>query len=618
MAEQTHASTSPSPQAADSPIRSLSVLSLIPVASGSARAHEQAHAQAEPSVRELEVPLTNLAELDQADMDHIRLFTDGVVWEDMRYELLLILETTSRIRQASFCVNDHNDLRLLVGSIGSSNGSGAGSAKRRYRYRLESNPSEHDYDYVKPFSLTCGFARVEIVLELDGGLKLALSTPDIISLSEPRHNGPEGESAEENNVRAMFASLIEPEHNQAAEWMFSPAATAPGGGPLSSDDNTDWSHGSLSLRLEATHQALDFIGSNPHDAPALTPLLIPMRDTLDAMQAKLQRMLAKSQSLRAKLERLLQEIDVLKGHRQSLPALVIVREHVRREQELLAQTTQLIERMDALFSTPGSDAASAEPTSDANHRIVPAQLQRALDLWEACKSMPLEREDAALHAIKPDRLFEYSALRKMLTWLANNGFRENADCPRPIDHFAYALAESNVWFENEKRCANTYHLARGNTAIDLYFQPVVYVSEREENGIWLHRVASDRYPVFNTRNFWTPDYMIVVRERGLPPRPYLIDAKYCTPRRLPEKLQECTNKYLHAVSGRPGGTAGEGVGGVLLLSGRLSGDEASLSRDDAGRLTGIVPAHSQVSWRKLGRLFEAVGVSPTRGDVHKK
>ena len=116
-------------------------------------------------------------------------------------------------------------------------------------------------------------------------------------------------------------------------------------------------------------------------------------------------------------------------------------------------------------------------------------------VWAECLREPLVRKDLTLHAVKPDKLFEYYALYRMLRWLWQNGFVENPAHDEPIAHYRYSLETRYPKFRNEERCANTYHLirtgraGRKTTEIGLYYQLVLYSGTLEENGIDVQRVG---------------------------------------------------------------------------------------------------------------------------------
>ena len=181
-------------------------------------------------------------------------------------------------------------------------------------------------------------------------------------------------------------------------------------------------------------------------------------------------------------------------------------------------------------------------------------------------------------------------------------------------------------YENEWRCANTYHLVRmapdgSREEVDLYFQPVIYGSKREENGVTLHRIGGE--DVFDG-GIWTPDYLLVIRDSH-GERAHLIDAKYAPWDAMMGKggrLAECVQKYLVQTSNSPSGASGEGVAGVWVLCGRLSAKAMTvLDAEDANlvgpgvlgegisRLCGAVPWNRNTGRRKMGAFFAQLGLA---------
>jgi hypothetical protein len=231
--------------------------------------------------------------------------------------------------------------------------------------------------------------------------------------------------------------------------------------------------------------------------------------------------------------------------------------------------------------------------------------------------MPVGRNDVLLHALKPDKLFEYSALHKMLDWLWSQGFTEDGNTERAIDRFAYDLANWYHKYENETRCANTYHLVRGDGTshaddahVDLYYQPVFYLGEREENGIGLHRVPrSVPQEGEDQGEFWTPDYLIVIQQ-GDTTKTYVADAKYRPRHVLDGVLRDCADKYISqtALGHEKPGT---GIDGVVILAGRLDAPahtEKFVQIDGATYLHMIAPFNKNAGRRKVGQFFQALGM----------
>lgn len=187
----------------------------------------------------------------------------------------------------------------------------------------------------------------------------------------------------------------------------------------------------------------------------------------------------------------------------------------------------------------------------------------------------------------------------------------------PIGRFRYGLADWYPKYENEWRCANTYHLMRkgeaggaSETRVSLYYQPVLYLDETEENGIGLHRVPARDQGDEPVGEFWTPDYLLVVRQDG-EERAFLMDAKYCSRRLLNGKMHECMRKYV-CQTGVRHATPGTGVSGVVLLAGRMDAPQLSVSTrliDGREYLRAIAPFNKNAGKRKVRQLFAALGIA---------
>ena len=590
--------------------------------------------------KELVVPLHVV---DGDESSAIDLFEGGVVWEDSPYHLSFEFRTTAPTRCATLSVNDHNELRttqehskMMLGGTSVFAHAHEVDAQRGYFSRF-------------PFALTCGFARVEVRVVFKDGPDVFLATPNIVSLDEPRKSGPSGDSAEEGNVGEMYRSLTRAEGNQAAEWMFANANALPAGKLLSSDNNTDWAYAPICLRLQVANDALNCVLNGLEDTSDAFPTALPqglhpdrpnrrdtdenravralvasMDDQVQRTRDALRRMYEESRALYKDLGRLVQRAGAIRGRSQSLPALQLIAYRVEREGELLSLADELqrrIANMQGLVDDPIDGFGKVgkvgfhvpEPVGVYAHDKTYAQLREAMRIWDLCASEPMERLDACLHAIKPDKLFEYSALHKMLDWLWRHGFVEDESWDKPIDRFEYSLADWYFKFENERRCANTFHLIREDvqgkadkTRIDLYYQPVLYLGEREENGIDLHRIPGEDGA---KGNFWTPDYLLVVRRDGTE-KTYLLDAKYCSKRTLGERMDKCFEKYVLQTA-RGQGQPGAGIAGVVLLAGRLDAPQLSVREKAVGERTllqVVAPFNRHAGQRKMTQFFQALGI----------
>ena len=111
------------------------------------------------------VMLVPLEPLDGTGRVGLQVVDDGVLWEDSPYGLYLEVESTVPVLRATMSVNEHNDLWTDKEELGvvSSN------AGLCHRYAFCLAEGQTDRSYRLPFSLTCGFARVQVRIYLVDG-----------------------------------------------------------------------------------------------------------------------------------------------------------------------------------------------------------------------------------------------------------------------------------------------------------------------------------------------------------------------------------------------------------------------------------------------------------------
>lgn len=596
-----------------------------------------------------------LEEVEGRQRVRIKLFDGAPVWEDEEASIGFRLETTSYVRRAVVSVNDHKELWMLCQWQPSMVSHG----RTTYRYDFVVSPDNYDVAYTNPFSLTCGIARVLVRIEFRDGREALFESHDIVCLDEPRVGGQGGDHAEEGNVGEMYRTLVEANGNQASEWMFSPQRLDGNEAALSADDDTDWAHAALSRLLSTASETLDLVYDgledegdsfpNETDDPdrassfdtdenrAVRALLSSVAVRTEQVRLGLVDSVAELDELLKRLQTVISEAGARRGHEQTLPVRSLFERQRAQEASWLLEATDLAERSQLALQDFDDFVGGAYAVDESAFELPRltrlyaederyAQLYEAMSTWASASQESADRSDVSLYAIKPDRLFEYYALHRMLTWLHDAGFREDMDRPRPIERFRYSLARTYSKYENEWRCANTYHLVRlangRREEVDLYYQPVIYGSSREENGIVLHRLGGED---IIDNGAWTPDYVLVVRDAA-GERTFLVDAKY-----VPwsvvmgptGKLSECVDKYLTHTSNAAGGQPGEGVNGVWVLCGRLSARamavydaeaEGFVAPDVLGpgisRTCGAVPWNRNTGKRKLRAFFTQLGIAP--------
>lgn len=494
----------------------------------------------------LEVPLRLR---DERDLD---LFEGGVLAERSRYSLRLELSASEPVRGVTLCVNDGQDLQMHEHP-----GGGAASLPHRlpHPYVFTYGPEDAQLDHHNPFQLSTGFSRADVTVELQDGTELVCHSQDVVTLSAEVRENLEDEG--------ILDELLHSTMNQAAEWMFSqPGDTAPGGRALSSDASTDWADDSIDSCSHAVQASLALVsqglGCQTDGFPASangsydTPENRLVRAFLASMVAQTTALTAQLKAEEERAEGLLARIDALVrlgaarysgGQGPQLPARTIFEargKHIgaRRRvfEELAARASTSLAEFDRVapgvasvgFAPPKGTGAFA---SNAAYR----QLREAMRYWRQFAGYRYTREYRELHVLKPDRLYEYYCLYRLLDGLYGLGFTERIGADGPaIGFFDYSIEDDYDLYENEARCANTYRLARRIAGgawqeVDLYYVPVVYGDLREENGICLHKLNQDgtRYnPRSARQSIWTPDFLLVLRQDGRPSRTFVMDAKH--------------------------------------------------------------------------------------------
>ena len=119
-----------------------------------------------------------------------------------------------------------------------------------------------------------------------------------------------------------------------------------------------------------------------------------------------------------------------------------------------------------------------------------------------------------------DKLFEYYSLYRLLKMLSDAGFETVKDKP-PIISYQYRVFDS--WYENEMDVANTYHLAKDDCQLTLYYQPVVH-SDRFENDLTIYRTTIPRRTL--TSCYYTPDFLLKITQGTKAPVYVVLDSKY--------------------------------------------------------------------------------------------
>ena len=263
------------------------------------------------------------------------------------------------------------------------------------------------------------------------------------------------------------------------------------------------------------------------------------------------------------------------------PSIIIIDACLSREEPVMAQAQALLSRAREVTRA----LASAMPEVGRERWRLPrrtkpfqeipayAELHLLMRRWDEFGEFSMRRDNLVLHTWRMDKLYEYYVLYRLLATLHGMGFDlDRSHAAEPARCARYSLADRD--YANEDQVATVYDLARADERLTLYYQPVLYADEREENGVRLHRTSAG-----GRRPYWTPDYLLV-REAGGRRTTVVLDAKFRRPSdviryesvsvgagisaQTESTLRECLRKYKLETAG----SDGRGVDAVWLLCGR--------------------------------------------------
>lgn len=259
------------------------------------------------------------------------------------------------------------------------------------------------------------------------------------------------------------------------------------------------------------------------------------------------------------------------------PALALARLYRMRERSYLEQLGSIVREGAELLRRfrqflPGVEGhfSRSPRRTKVFQEIRPyALIWAVIEEWLKFGDFSLAKESLALHTLRADKLYEYYVLYELLDWLAVRGFRPQVNDVRAIRRASFSVADDpDSPYRSEEGVSSVYALSTKNVRITLFYQPVIYADEREEEGVALHRLS---YPNRHCP-YWTPDYLLEVTLPTGRRTYHVIDAKYRRPRALMEgypkggALAECIMKYRQDV----GGADGKGVSTVWLFAGRAN------------------------------------------------
>lgn len=263
---------------------------------------------------------------------------------------------------------------------------------------------------------------------------------------------------------------------------------------------------------------------------------------------------------RAEAEKLRGQLCSFQTDGYAMPALVVVDLVLRRGTEVMARLQrarsamrriqrQLAEALpDVTVRNAGRLLANPKRTKVFQEVRAYSRVFQALMRWKSVETLSMGRENLGMHALRASKLYEYYCLHELLSALYDMGYRADESVPQAFVRARYSLEYSK--YANERRVATLYHLRAGEECVDLYYQPVLYGSATEENGIDLHRVSTTRpfEPSGRPDAPYTPDFVIYHR-RGDVMRRVVLDSKFMLYSRLysegaPTMFMKCMRKYL--------------------------------------------------------------------------
>lgn len=188
------------------------------------------------------------------------------------------------------------------------------------------------------------------------------------------------------------------------------------------------------------------------------------------------------------------------------------------------------------------------------------------------------KENFMLSFIKISSLYESFILTKLISYFKERGYllTQSKRCSYP--------ATSPKWKYRNTRCDNTFSFANGQHSIKLYYQPVIYDTDRSSvNGIFLYR--NNSIPVSTGDNdddrpggrYYAPDYLIEVNN-GTEKRYLIIDAKFSDVGNVRRHyVKDLAFKYLFSIS-----TMGDNnsIAGMCIMYGKCSDREILQSAYD--------------------------------------
>lgn len=168
--------------------------------------------------------------------------------------------------------------------------------------------------------------------------------------------------------------------------------------------------------------------------------------------------------------------------------------------------------------------------------------------WFSKGVFTIREEQFMLSFIKISTLYEVYVLTKLINYFRNNGY--SLICADKIPY-----PSPGKYYENTY-CNNRFVFKNDSGQITLYYQPVVYHTNRQTvSGIGLYRNTSISYPksrdgLSYRGRYYTPDFLIKYEYSGSSLSKYLIaDAKFSRVQTVKDReFAELAYKYLFSIS----------------------------------------------------------------------
>lgn len=240
-------------------------------------------------------------------------------------------------------------------------------------------------------------------------------------------------------------------------------------------------------------------------------------------------------------------IQSAEGH---LIPVMIIDAQIEREQPLLlklqAQRTRaqrfcrlLSEAIPATVSNSFRLPRKTKIFQEIPHYARYYQLMRT---WDAFGEFDFAREGLILSMHRVSRLYELYSLATLLQWFNEQGYTPDTSHEPAFERVEYSREYGLP--QNEREVANVYRLRREGERVTIWYQPVLYGSDREFAGLAAHRLlANNLFAQQPIDSYWTPDFALSHKDANRDSL-FLLDSKFTSVENAKEqRFDRCLNKY---------------------------------------------------------------------------